>query len=65
MDITELRLMSANEHVVMERYIDTDAQRIEDKKSEWRDDSWNRYCSIGTRTWRDGFVTGERWETIY
>ena len=60
--IIELRLYS--EHVV-ETFITTNPHVAEDKKREWRDDSWNRYLTIEAREWQNGEVINSYAEVIY
>lgn len=60
--IIELRLYS--EHVV-ETFITTDPNAADDKKREWRDDSWNRYLTIEAREWQNGEVINSYAEVIY
>ena len=60
--IIELRLYS--EHVV-ETFITTDPNAAEEKKREWRDDSWNRYLTIEAREWQNGEVINSYAEVIY
>ena len=60
--IIELRLYS--EHVV-ETFITTNPHVAEEKKREWRDDSWNRYLTIEAREWQNGEVINSYAEVIY
>lgn len=62
--IIELRLMTTFEGPV-ETFITTDTSAAEDKKREWRDDSWNRYLTIEAREWQNGEVINSYAEVIY
>ena len=63
--IIELRLSSQSEPVVVETFITTNPHAAEDKKREWRDDSWNRTLEISQRIWENGEVISETDEVIY
>ena len=49
----------------VETFITTDPSAAEDKKREWRDDSWNRYLTIEAREWQNGEVINSYDEVIY
>ena len=62
--IIELRLMTTFEGPV-ETFITTEPNAAEEKKREWRDDSWNRYLTIEAREWQNGEVINSYDEVIY
>lgn len=63
--IIELRLSSQSDPTVIETFITTDPSAAEDKKREWRDDSWNRYLTIEAREWQNDEVINSYAEVIY
>ena len=63
--IIELRLSSQSDPTVIETFITTNPHVAEDKKHEWRDDSWNRYLTIEAREWQNGEVINSYAEVIY